>query len=205
MTEGLAHRAVRDATRLTLAAAGAAFGAWAATAGIREMLRRRADEAIQLAGQTPLGRILPEPEVPDDGAEDEAVRIAEAAKAASDAAEKAVETLREEADEAPDEAPDEEPPLPTAAEVGAPGVAAPEAEAVSAQLRREHSVPATPTRKDLPIDDFDSASLPSLRARLRSLTIEDLVILREYELAHAHRLPVLTMLDNRIAKLDDGG
>ena len=200
MTEGLAGRAIRDTARATLAVVGAAIGAWAATAGVREMLRRRAEEALQVAGQTPLGRILPEPELPgDDAAEDDATRIAEAADAANAAAEQAAATLRA----APGNGPD--PALPTAAEIGAPGAAAPEADALTAELRREHSVPETPTRADLPLADFDSASLPSLRARLRSLSVEDLVILREWELAHAHRLPVLTMLDNRIAKLASGG
>jgi hypothetical protein len=58
-----------------------------------------------------------------------------------------------------------------------------------------------PTRDDLPIADFDSVSVPSLRSRLRSLSVADLAMLRKYEQAHAHRLPVITMLDNRLAKL----
>ena len=62
-------------------------------------------------------------------------------------------------------------------------------------------IPTAPTRDDLPIADFDSVTVPSLRSRLRRLSLEDLAVLREYEQAHAHRLPVVTMLDNRIAKL----
>jgi hypothetical protein len=54
---------------------------------------------------------------------------------------------------------------------------------------------------DLPIADFDSVSIPSLRSRLRTLSVADLAALREYEQAHAGRLPVITMLDNRLAKL----
>jgi hypothetical protein len=61
--------------------------------------------------------------------------------------------------------------------------------------------PVAPTRDDLPIADFDSVSIPSLRSRLRSLSVADLAMLREYERAHAGRLPVITMLDNRLAKL----
>jgi hypothetical protein len=216
MTEGLARRVVRGTARATLTGATAALGAWAATAGVREMLRRRADEALQLAAQTPLGRVLPEPEMPDDGAEDEAARIADAARAAT---RRASDTLRDAAAEdspvdddraaaatagTDDAQPADDAPatdLPTAADIGAPGTAAPTAEAVTEQLLREHSVPAEPSRADLPIADFDNAGIASLRARLRSLSIEDLVVLREWELAHAHRLPVLTMLDNRIAKL----
>jgi hypothetical protein len=44
-------------------------------------------------------------------------------------------------------------------------------------------------------------TLGSLRGRLRSLSTEQLVQVRDYEKAHANRLPVVTMLDNRIAKL----
>ena len=54
---------------------------------------------------------------------------------------------------------------------------------------------------DLPLADFDHLTVPSLRGRLRTLELPQLVQLRDYEQAHAHRLPVLTLLDNRIAKL----
>jgi hypothetical protein len=54
---------------------------------------------------------------------------------------------------------------------------------------------------DLPLPDYDHMTLGSLRGRLRSLDLEQLVQIRDYEKAHASRLPVVTMLDNRIAKL----
>lgn len=54
---------------------------------------------------------------------------------------------------------------------------------------------------DLPLPDFDHQTVPQLRGRLRSLELPQLVQLRDYEQAHGHRLPVLTLLDNRIAKL----
>jgi hypothetical protein len=47
-------------------------------------------------------------------------------------------------------------------------------------------------------------TLGSLRGRLRSLSVEQLVSLRAYEKSKADRLPVITMLDNRIAKLAAG-
>jgi hypothetical protein len=59
--------------------------------------------------------------------------------------------------------------------------------------------PARPVA--LPVSDFDTASLPSLRGRLRSLSVADLRVLRAHEQTHGRRVPVLTMLDNRIAKL----
>ena len=54
---------------------------------------------------------------------------------------------------------------------------------------------------DLPLADYDHMTLGSLRGRLRSLSLEQLGQVRAYEKAHADRLPVVTMLDNRIAKL----
>ena len=57
---------------------------------------------------------------------------------------------------------------------------------------------------ELPLEDFDHLTVPQLRGRLRTLELPELVQLRDYEQAHAARLPVLTLLDNRIAKLTAG-
>jgi hypothetical protein len=54
---------------------------------------------------------------------------------------------------------------------------------------------------ELPLPDFDHQTVPQLRGRLRTLELPQLVQLRDYEQAHGARLPVLTLLDNRIAKL----
>jgi hypothetical protein len=56
---------------------------------------------------------------------------------------------------------------------------------------------------DLPLPDFDHQTVPQLRGRLRTLALPELIQLRDYEQAHARRLPVLTLLDNRIAKLTE--
>jgi hypothetical protein len=88
-------------------------------------------------------------------------------------------------------------PSAAAVEAGAPGANTEQVEQITAQL----SIDEPSSREDLPIRDFDNISLGSLRARLRSLSLEDLVTLREWEQAHAHRLPVVTLLDNRIAKV----
>ena len=64
----------------------------------------------------------------------------------------------------------------------------------------------TPAHDELPLPDYDHMTLGSLRGRLRSLTVEELVAVRDYEKAHADRLPVITLLENRIVKLAvDGG
>ena len=57
--------------------------------------------------------------------------------------------------------------------------------------------------KDLPLEDFDHMSAPQLRGRLRRLDRVQLVQLLDYERAHAHRVPIVVMLENRLAKLLD--
>jgi hypothetical protein len=54
---------------------------------------------------------------------------------------------------------------------------------------------------ELPLADFDHLTLPQLRGRIRRLDLAELVQLRDYEHTHADRLPVLTILDNRITAL----
>jgi hypothetical protein len=58
-----------------------------------------------------------------------------------------------------------------------------------------------PSAEELPLPDFDHMSLAQVRGRLRRLSAEELVLLRDYERGHANRLPIVTMLDNRIAKV----
>jgi hypothetical protein len=82
----------------------------------------------------------------------------------------------------------------------APVTAADTAEKVTDEL----DIEAPSKRADLPIPDFDHITLGSLRARLRSLSLDDLAVLREWEQEHGHRLPVVTLLDNRIARLAAG-
>lgn len=62
-------------------------------------------------------------------------------------------------------------------------------------------VPSPAAQQELPLPDYDQMTLGSLRGRLRSLSVDDLTAIRAYEKAHADRLPVLTMLDNRLARL----
>lgn len=89
-----------------------------------------------------------------------------------------------------------------AVESGAPGTASEAVERAEQQVRDE-GVPsgAGLDHEELPLADFDHLTLGSVRGRLRRLSMAQLVQLREYEVAHASRLPIVTMLDNRIAKL----
>lgn len=74
-----------------------------------------------------------------------------------------------------------------------------------AEAVEEATPGAVLTHDQLPLEDYDHLTLGSLRARLPRLDPVALVQLRDYERAHAHRLPVLTMLENRIAKVSQGG
>ncbi len=54
---------------------------------------------------------------------------------------------------------------------------------------------------DLPLEDFDHMTAPQLRGRLRTLDRVQLVQLLDYERAHANRVPIVLMLENRLTKL----
>lgn len=61
---------------------------------------------------------------------------------------------------------------------------------------------AAPAVGDLAVPTYDELTLPSVRARLRKLTIEQVRDLRAYEVAHESRPEFIKMYDNRIAKLE---
>lgn len=93
-----------------------------------------------------------------------------------------------------------------AADAGAPA-ALTDDESVGAQALiaavadRDQAPPVAVEHAALPLPDYDHLTLGSLRSRLRRLSAADLAVLRDYEAAHARRLPVLSLLENRIAKL----
>jgi hypothetical protein len=55
---------------------------------------------------------------------------------------------------------------------------------------------------ELPLARYDELSLASIRARLRSLDVDQLRVLANYERRNAERPEVLGMLERRIEKLD---
>ncbi|MBE1534155.1 hypothetical protein [Actinomadura algeriensis] len=69
----------------------------------------------------------------------------------------------------------------------------------AAQSEAEHVV------EDLPVPNYDEATLPQLRARLRGLSAEQVKLLREYERTHAAREDIIKMYERRIAKLNGQG
>jgi hypothetical protein len=52
-----------------------------------------------------------------------------------------------------------------------------------------------------PLPGYDDLSLPSLRARLRTLDATDIKAMLDYEKAHASRDDVISMLERRLAKI----
>ncbi len=64
---------------------------------------------------------------------------------------------------------------------------------------------AVVSHDELPLPDFDHMTAPQLRGRLRKLDRVALVQLLDYERAHANRLPIVLMLENRITKLVESG
>jgi hypothetical protein len=185
----------RRASQLPLTAISFGLEAWERSRGLREFALRRGNEALQIAAHTPLGRLIPQ-RVHDDGADDEAARIvAEVREQPAPVKPAAPEAETPEAAAAKPVQPPVD--LEAARAVGAPGAVADEVDKIADTVH----VDAPEHREELPIPDFDNISIGSLRARLRSLSVQQLVVLREWEQAHAHRLNVLTTLDNRIAKL----
>ncbi len=61
------------------------------------------------------------------------------------------------------------------------------------------------THTDPPLEGFDEMTIGSLRGRLGSLTADELDALRQYERDHSARPQVLTMLENRLAKVTATG
>ena len=57
---------------------------------------------------------------------------------------------------------------------------------------------------ELPVPNYDDLSLASLRARLRNLGSAQVLLLLDYETAHAARPAVLAMYERRISKLQTG-
>ena len=99
-------------------------------------------------------------------------------------------------------------PTPKATEPSAERVdtaAAPEVVQTVEEVAASTHVAPVATHDELPLADYDHMTLGALRGRLRSLELPELVQVRAYEKAHADRLPVVTMLDNRIARLATDG
>lgn len=88
-----------------------------------------------------------------------------------------------------------------AVQVGAPGAATAAVDKAVNKVADQITPGEVLTHAALPLEDFDHLTIGALRTRIRPLDLEALVQLRSYERVHANRLPVITTLENRIAKL----
>ncbi len=135
---------------------------------------------------------------------DQAAATAPPAQAAPDAAAPAAGAPPAEA--APVEVPAAEaaevPPVEPAAEAAEePPVAAPAAEVPAPQAPAPASAPAAPGG-GLPLSNYDELTIPSLRARMRVLSVVQVTALLDYEKATQGRAAVITMFERRLAKLE---
>ena len=77
--------------------------------------------------------------------------------------------------------------------------------AEEAPVRPEPAVDHQAARAaDLPLPNYDTLSLASIRARLRGLDVAQLKVLLDYEATNAERTEVLGMFERRIEKLEAG-
>jgi len=76
-----------------------------------------------------------------------------------------------------------------------------EIETVEVESAGETDIVVVETVVKLPLSNYDEASVASLRARLRNLSVEELTALIEYEKANANRADVVTMFERRIVKV----
>jgi hypothetical protein len=77
-------------------------------------------------------------------------------------------------------------------------------EPVAAQPAAAETADIATAAASLPLADYDNLSLPSIRARLRSLNADQLRVLATHERVTAERPEVLGMLERRIEKLETG-
>ncbi|MCW2931229.1 MAG: hypothetical protein JWM19_2191 [Actinomycetia bacterium] len=68
----------------------------------------------------------------------------------------------------------------------------------------ETATPAAEAADALPLANYDTLTVASLRARLRTLSVPQLRILFDYEKAHQEREEVTGMFERRIAKIAAG-
>jgi hypothetical protein len=88
------------------------------------------------------------------------------------------------------------------AETAAPQTVVAEAEPEA--TAPDTTVVAETGEADLPLANYDTLTVASLRARLRTLTVPQLEVLINYEKAHEGRDEVIGMFERRVAKVVAG-
>jgi hypothetical protein len=146
----------------------------------------------------------------EDTAKEDASVPAQASAPTTEAPTSEAAPVKEEAPAAAAEAPAAEAPVAEAPAAEAPAAEAP-AETVVAEAKAEAPAPAakTPAATEAPageppLPNYDELTVPSLRARMRNLSVGQLNEVIAYEKAHANRADVVAMFERRIAKLAEG-
>jgi hypothetical protein len=103
-----------------------------------------------------------------------------------------------EVETATEEKPAAEPVAATEVEAGVETVA-PEAETAPETVAAPETEAAS-----LPLANYDELTIPSLRARLRNLSADQLTLLIDYEKSNENRTEVVAMFERRIVKLAEG-
>jgi hypothetical protein len=183
-----------------------ARGLRAVFAGFGRALGGRRKGAAPTAEAKPAGDsghvkvVAPEAAAPDAGAAAEAVTPDTVAAETMAAEPVAADTATPEAE------PQAAPAKTTAAKTTAPKAAkttAPKTVAAKTTAAKT-ATPATEASVDLPLANYDTLTVASLRARLRTLSVPQLRILLDYEKAHQERGEVTGMFERRIAKIVAG-
>ncbi|WP_028646955.1 hypothetical protein [Nocardiopsis sp. CNT312] len=167
-----------------------------------------AEPAVEKAEAATANATVETPEASETANASEAAETSTAApaeeKPAEAEAEKPAETTETTTGKPQPEAPAAEKAEPADAEEIAEEIAVAEADtAVSSddvleKVRKGNA----PSADELAVPTYDELTLPSVRARLRKLTIDQVRDLRAYEVAHQGRSDFIKMYDNRIAKLE---
>lgn len=98
------------------------------------------------------------------------------------------------------------PESPAAPEPAAPEPAAEAVTGKSAVASPDTRVPEVPEpAAELPLANYDSLTIASVRARLRNLSVAQLGELLEYEKSHAGRADFIAAFERRIAKVEPEG
>jgi len=139
-----------------------------------------------LSGKKPKDKLRPTPEA---GAPATAAPTAPAPETTAEAPEVAEQKTAAVAE--PEAAVEAEPEATVEAAVEAVAEAEPEAE-VAAEAG---------STVELPLANYDELTIASMRARLRNLSNDDLVQLKEYEAANQNRPEVIKMFTNRLIKM----
>lgn len=167
----------------------AVFAGIGSLLSVKDKLSGKDKARSKPAAEAPADAVAPEPQAaaPEQTAETETVAVETIAEPEPAAAEAATAAAPEKTAE----------PEAVVAETTAAAEASAAAKADSGAAPKA----APKAAGELPLANYDELTVASLRARLRNLSNDDLVQLKEYEAAHQNRPEVIKMFQNRLIKM----